>query len=446
MILSGWGRTSPSASSVIPVDVEVSAVDAVRTVGGRGVLARGLGRSYGDSAQNAGGDVLAMDRFDRVLSFDSSTGVVEVEAGVSIDALITRLLPSGWFVPVTPGTRSVTVGGAIAADIHGKNHHVEGSFGSHVLSLDLLLADGSIRTLDPAGSPAEFWATVGGMGLTGVILRARVSMKPVPSAYIRVDTQRASDLDDLMARLVALEGRHPYSVAWIDCLSKGARLGRGVITAGTFAEVDALLPSQVIAPLGYSPAQPVSTPRMIPSGLLNRWSVAAFNQAWYRKAPASRTDEIQSMSTFFHPLDGVSGWNRLYGRLGFVQYQFVVPESGADVVRLAVERLSEIGAASFLAVLKRFGAGDAAPLSFPMAGWTLAMDIPTGVEGLGVVLDNLDEAVADAGGRVYLAKDARLRPELVPQMYPRLDEWRSVRDRLDPKRTFRSDQARRLHL
>jgi decaprenylphospho-beta-D-ribofuranose 2-oxidase len=365
---------------------------------------------------------------------------------VSIDALITRLLPIGWFIPVTPGTRSVTVGGAIAADVHGKNHHVEGSFGSHVVSLDLLAADGSVRTLDPVGTPQEFWATVGGMGLTGVVLRARVVMKPVPSAYISVETQRGTELDDLMARQVELEERYPYSVAWIDCLSKGARLGRGVITAGRFAEVDELMPAQVIAPLGYSPSQPVSAPRISPSGMLNRWSVSAFNEAWYRKAPASRSGEIQSMSTFFHPLDGVTGWNRLYGRQGFVQYQFVVPESGSDVVRLAVERLSAIGAASFLAVLKRFGPGDAAPLSFPMAGWTLALDIPTGVVGLGEVLDDLDEAVAQAGGRVYLAKDARLRAALVPYMYPRLDEWRGVRDRMDPHHVFRSDQARRLHL
>jgi len=444
-VLTGWGRTSPSSAYLVPVNDEAGAIDDVLNVKERGVLARGLGRSYGDSAQNAGGLVLDMTGFNQVLSFDSITGIVDVEAGISIDSLISLFLPQGWFVPVTPGTRLVTVGGAIAADIHGKNHHIAGSFGNHILSLDLLFADGQVRTLSPHQDPEKFWATVGGMGLTGVILRARVQLTKVASSSINVETKRANNLDELMSFQIDLENKHPYCVAWIDCLSKNERLGRGVITAGGFAEISDLPHKQGLDPLSYEPAKPISAPSMAPSGLLNRWSVAAFNEGWFRKAPKHRENEIQSMATFFHPLDGVAGWNALYGRAGFIQYQFVVPEHSAEVVRTAIEKLSGIGAASFLAVLKRFGAANPAPMSFPMPGWTLALDIPTGIVGLSRVLDDLDELVASAGGRVYLAKDSRMRPELLPTMYPRIGEWNHTRDVMDPQHRFASDQARRLN-
>ncbi len=444
-VLTGWGRTSPSAAHVVPVTDEQDITSELAEPTQRGVIARGLGRSYGDSAQNAGGLVFDMTHYNAIDSFDSVAGVVDVQAGISIDELITHFLPLGWFVPVTPGTRSVTVGGAIAADIHGKNHHVAGSFGNHVRSMDVLFADGQVRTLSPTQTPDQFWATVGGMGLTGVILRARIALTAVESAHINVETVRANNLDELMSRQVELEETYPYCVAWIDCLSKGDRLGRGVITAGRFAQISELDGKRASDPLAYEPAKPIAAPSFAPSGLLNRWSVAAFNEAWFRKAPKHRVDEIQSMATFFHPLDGVAGWNALYGRAGFVQYQFVVPESSSDVVRVAIEKLSAIGAASFLAVLKRFGAGNPAPMSFPMPGWTLALDIPTGVDGLAAVLDELDQLVANAGGRVYLAKDARMQPHLLPTMYPRIGEWNATRDAMDPQHRFASDQARRLH-
>ncbi|HCK79822.1 MAG TPA: decaprenylphosphoryl-beta-D-ribose oxidase [Actinobacteria bacterium] len=419
-------------------------MEVVRRGSSRGVLARGLGRSYGDSAQNAGGEVLLMEHMASTHSFDPDTGILDVDAGASVDSIITEFLPRGWFVPVSPGTRAVTVGGAIAADVHGKNHHAVGSFGMHVRSLDLVAGDGTVRTLSPESTPDQFWATVGGMGLTGVIIRARVTLQKVPSSSLLVETQRCDGLDELMARQVELDQQHRYVVAWIDCLTKGPRLGRGVITAGDFAAVSALPAERAADPLAYEPGRKVPTPPFVPSGLLNRFSVAAFNEAWFRKAPRSKTDEIQSMATFFHPLDGVQGWNRLYGPAGFVQYQFVVPESGAEVVRTAIERLSAIGAASFLGVLKRFGDASPAPLSFPMPGWTLALDIPTGVVGLADTLDDLDELVAQAGGRIYLAKDSRLRPRWLPAMYPRLAEWRAVRDDMDPHGVFVSDQFRRL--
>jgi decaprenylphospho-beta-D-ribofuranose 2-oxidase len=284
------------------------------------------------------------------------------------------------------------------------------------------------------------------MGLTGVILRAAIALTPVPSSYVSVGTRRADDLDALMAVQVEMDADHPYSVAWIDCLSNGANLGRGVLTVGRFAAIDELPPSQALEPHAI-PGEPlIGAPRYVPNGLLNRWTVAAFNEVWFRKAPKTRDAEIQSMSRFFHPLDGVGGWNRMYGSQGFLQYQFVVPDSRPDVVRLTIEQLSAIGAASFLAVLKRFGPHNPGPLSFPMAGWTLALDIPAAVDGLARTLDRLDESIAEAGGRIYLAKDSRMRPELLSAMYPRLFEWQAVRSTLDPNHTFQSDLARRLTL
>ena len=443
--LTGWGRTAPTRAVLTPVhdDAGVRAVLAART--GRGVVARGLARSYGDAAQNAGGHVLDMTTYGSVLAADLETGLVDVEAGISLDELMTRFVPQGFFVPVTAGTRYVTVGGAIAADIHGKNHHVAGSFAQHVRWLDLLTADGQVHRVGPDADPELFWATAGGMGLTGVILRAQVQLKPIESSRVVVDTDRTPDLDSLLTLLTETDHLYDYSVAWIDCVATGRRMGRSVLTRGRFARRDELPAKKQADPLRYATSVKLSVPDVFPPGMLNGLTVAAFNELWYRKAPTRKRDQLQTIPTFFHPLDGVGAWNRIYGPRGFVQYQFTVPFGQEAAMREALERISHSGTASFLAVLKRFGPGNPGMLSYPSPGWTLALDIPV-VAGLSRLLDELDQLVVAAEGRIYLAKDSRLRqPEFEP-MYPQLDAFRAVRARVDPDGLFTSDLARRLAL
>ncbi|MEV0553317.1 FAD-binding oxidoreductase [Streptomyces sp. NPDC050597] len=444
--VTGWGRTAPTTARLTRPRSYAEAAAAVRECGARGGIPRGLGRAYGDAAQNAGGAVFDMTGLDRVHAIDADGGTVLCDAGVSLHRLMEVLLPLGWFVPVTPGTRYVTVGGAIGADIHGKNHHVSGSFARHVLSFELLTADGEIRTVSH-GTPL-FDATAGGMGLTGVILTATVRLQPVATSLMSVDTERATDLDDLMARLTATDHRYRYSVAWIDLLARGASMGRSVLTRGDHAPLEALSDRTRArrAPLEFRPGRLPAAPAWMPEGLLGRTTVGLFNELWYRKAPRARSGELQRISTFFHPLDGVPHWNRVYGRGGFVQYQFVVGYGQEDALRRIVHRISQRRCPSFLAVLKRFGEGDPGWLSFPMPGWTLALDIPANLPGLDGFLDELDEEVTAAAGRVYLAKDSRLRPELLSAMYPRLGDFRALREELDPRSVFTSDLSRRLGL
>ncbi len=363
--------------------------------------------------------------------------------GTSLDTLMRALVPRGYFVPVTPGTRQVTVGGAVAADIHGKNHHKKGSWCSHVESFRLATPTGTVD-VSPESDFDLFWATAGGLGLTGVVLEATFRCPPIESSRLLVDTTRPADLDAVMAVMEATDDDYDYTVAWIDLVAKGRALGRSVLTSGRFARLDELDPHDD-DPLGFDPSLTLPAPPWVPSGLLNRLSVRAFNEFWFRKAPVERRNELQTISQFFHPLDMVEGFNRIYGRRGFLQWQFVVPFGAESTLRHVVETLSSTGCASFLAVLKRMGAADPGPLSFPTPGWTLALDIPVSA-GIGGLLDRLDDDVTDVGGRVYLAKDSRVRPELIPRMYPRLAEWQEVRRRVDPDGVLQSDLARRLRL
>ena len=446
--LTGWGRIAPlTAQLAEPADPgQVAGLLRAAVPASRGVIARGLGRSYNNAAQNGGGLVIGTRAMNQIISLDTDSGLAVCQAGVSLQQLMLAGLPAGWFVPVSPGTRQVTVGGAIAADVHGKNHHRAGSFAAHVPWFDLLRPDGSEQRITPAGQPGLFWATAGGMGLTGIILRAGVQLKRVETSRLTVDTVRTGDIDETMAYLSATDDRYGYTVAWTDCLARGGQLGRSVITSGDFAAVRDLAPWDQRDPLVFRPGGRLSAPAVFPSGLLNARTVGLANEAYYRRAPRRLDGQIQTIGQFFHPLDGIRNWNRVYGPAGFRQYQFVVPFGQERLVRTALERISAARAPSFVTVLKRFGPADPGFLSFPLAGWTLALDFPARTPGLDALLDQLDAGVLDAGGRVYLAKDSRVRPEVLAQMYPRLDEFRKLRAELDPEGLFASDLSRRLGL
>jgi len=443
--LTGWGRTAPTTATVIDGTAVDAIVSAVREAGRRGVIARGLGRSYGDAAQNAGGVVIDMTALNRVHSLDVDAATVDLDAGVSLDRLLRMVVPHGLWVPVLPGTRHVTVGGAIAADIHGGNHHTEGSFANHVLSMDLLLADGTIVTLTPDGSGSElFWATTGGMGFTGIVLRATLRLKRVESTYFKTDVERAANLDELMDKLSENDDRYTYSKAWFDSVSTGSRMGRGTLFRASMASREDLPPKLRRDPLRFDATSLGTVPDVFPSGMLNRVTAAAFNEFYFR-VNRPQQGAIQNLTSFYHILDVANDWNRVYGPQGFLQYQFVVPFGQESVVRKTMEVISSSGHLSCLNVLKRFGAGNQGPLSFPMPGWTLAVDMPVRT-GLGALCQQLDDLVLQAGGRLYLAKDSRLTAETFAAMYPRLDEWKHVRSKADPTHLFTSDLSRRLDL
>ena len=326
--------------------------------------------------------------------------------------------------------------------MHGKNHHVDGGLGDHVSAFDLVMADGVERSMTSTSDPETFAATVGGMGLTGVITRATLGLLPIETSRVRVDTERAADLDDLMARMTSGDDRYRYSVAWVDGLARGRALGRSVLTRGDHARLEELGDGWSGDALAFDPRSLPSVPAVMPN-VITPITARVFNELWFRKAPLHEQGRIVPLAPFFYPLDAVGDWNRLYGPRGFVQYQFVVPFGEESTVRHAIERLAASGSASFLAVLKRFGPGRGM-LSFPIEGWTLALDIPARRDHLGELLDGLDRRVADAGGRVYLAKDARLDPGLLAAMYPELAHAEAIRSTLDPANVFRSDLARRL--
>lgn len=442
----GWGRTSPSmARRGTPRSVDELA-GLVTGLGPRGAIVRGLGRSYGDAAQNSGGTVIDLTGWQRILDIDLTAATVTVEPGLSIDSLMRVLLPLGLWLPALPGTRQVTIGGAIAADVHGKNHHVSGSFGDHVIAMDLMLASGDSLTLTPDGPESElFWATVGGMGLTGIITKATIGLKRVESSYFLVDTERVGNLDELLTTLSARDDDYEYSVAWFDTATTGKDLGRAVVTRGVSAQLADLEPKQRATALELSAHQIGRIPFVFPNGVVNRLTARAFNALWYAKAPAKRDREVQNITQFFHPLDIVGDWNRVYGSRGFCQYQFVMPFGAEGPFTTAVRQIAESPHVSSLNVLKRFGPANRAPLSFPIPGWTLAIDLPVR-RGLQSLLDELDELVIAAGGRVYLAKDSRTSSRSLHAMYPRLSEFAALRANVDPTGRFHSDLSRRLDL
>ena len=438
--LTGWGGTAPSVARVArPASPEALAT-LVANPTARGTTARGLGRAYGDAAQNGGGLVLDCTGLDAIGAIEVRDGgaTITVGGGASLDTILQVLLTAGWCLPVLPGTRQVTVGGAIAADVHGKNHHRLGAFGAHVEAFTLHTATGERRVVTHASDAALFAATTGGMGLTGVVVDATLRLVPVETRLMRVATEHTPDLDATMRALVEADAGHAYTVAWLDLVSGR---GRGIVGAADHATRAEATESCLDAP---PRTLRLAVPPVVPVSLVNRATVRLFNAAWFRR-PVPR-EVLQPIESYLAPLDALGAWPRLYGPRGLLQYQCALPTGEEPALRAIVEAISRAPAVPALAVLKRFGPGMAAPLSFPIEGWTLAVDFPAGDAALGAFLDTLDVRVAAAGGRVYLAKDARMRSEMVPLMYPRLDEWRETQARVDPHGLFTSDLNRRLRL
>ncbi|OZC69133.1 decaprenylphosphoryl-beta-D-ribose oxidase [Rhodococcus sp. 15-725-2-2b] len=454
--LTGWGRTAPSTGEVLSTSDPELIANAVKQVAEqndskpaylrRGVIARGLGRSYGDNAQNSGGLVIDMNALNGIHSIDASTRIVDVDGGVNLDQLMRAALPFGLWVPVLPGTRQVTIGGAIGTDIHGKNHHSAGSFGNHVRSMELLTADGQIRHLTPSGKNAKlFWATVGGNGLTGIILRATIEMTPTETAYFIADGDVTSTLDETIAlHSDGSENNYDYSSAWFDAVAPPPKLGRAAVSRGSLARLDQLPEKLQKDPLLFNAKPLVKFPDIFPNGLANKYTFSAVGEVWYRKSGNYR-NKVQNLTAFYHPLDMFSEWNRAYGSKGFLQYQFVVPPEAVDEFKKIIVDIQKSGHYSFLNVFKLFGPGNKAPLSFPIPGWNICVDFPI-KPGLNEFVRELDKRVLEFGGRLYTAKDSRTDAETFHSMYPRIDEWIKVRRSVDPTGVFASDMARRLEL
>jgi len=437
--ISGWGRYP-----VQTCELERPERYADLRSHAHGVIARGQGRSYGDASLNENGRVLLTERVNRLLDFNEEQGILRAEAGATLAEILQVIVPRGWFLPVTPGTKFVSLGGCVAADVHGKNHHQDGSFGEHIVSIQLVQADGNLLTCSKDENPEIFWATVGGMGLTGMVGEVTLKLIPIATPYIKVRHHSAENLEQLFRSLQNPECDDRYTVAWIDSMATGRQLGRGVAMCGHHA-------SSAELPVDFNHASLVKAGRAIPfdfpGWVLNPLSIAAFNALYYAREGAKQQPFISAYDDFFYPLDAIGNWNRLYGKRGFVQYQCVIPEATApEGIRSLLQELSGSRRPSFLAVLKRFGAQGRGMLSFPMAGYTLALDLPIRDEGLFAMLNKLDQIVLRHGGRVYLAKDARLSAELFCSMYPRYSEWLDIKRAVDPQNSFCSSLARRLRI
>jgi FAD/FMN-containing dehydrogenase len=438
--LTGWGRY-PRRDCEVAAPTDPAAAAAARAPA-RPLIARGNGRSYGDASFGPGLTV-DMRRLGRLIAFDEATGELTCEAGALLSEIVAVFTPRGWFPPVTPGTKFVTVGGMVASDVHGKNHHGAGSFCDHVLSVRLALGDGTILTCSQAENADLFAATCGGMGLTGTLLTVTFRLIPVRSSKILQETVRAPDLAAAIDIFEAGAAR-TYSVAWIDCLASGANLGRSVIIFGEHAAPQDLDPAEQATPFARPSPRGKRVPVDFPTVALNRLSVSLFNQVYYRLQKPGR--KVVDIDPYFYPLDAIQDWNRIYGRHGFLQYQCVLPlETSRDGLTALLTEIARVGQASFLAVLKRLGRESFGYLSFPREGYTLALDFPANPETF-ALLDRLDRIVTEAGGRLYLAKDARMRAPMLRSGYPRLEQFNAVRQRYGLDGRFRSALSDRLEI
>lgn len=438
-VLSGWGRSAPTRARVLrPAGAEELAA-LLRTTPSGGAIPRGAGRSYGDPAQNENGAVLDMTAMSWVGAIDAGRGEVRAGAGTTFAALLEALAGNGLTLPVVPGTRHLTVGGAIASDVHGKNHSVAGSVAGQLRSFELITPGAGAREVSRESDAELFAATTGGMGLTGAITAATLRAVPLREPFAIADIDRADSIEDAMALMD--EGGHTHSIAWLDLLASDGRFARAVVTRSREGEAPAAAGS-----LGIASNPALRVPPGAPGGLLRGVAVRTFNAALWHHSPRCERDRAIGPAEQLFPLDRVGDWNRLYGRRGLLQYQFAVPRGEEWVIRCTLEMLRARRVPMFLAALKRFGAPSGGLLSFPIEGWTLAVDIPARARGVRSVLDAADRLIVGAGGRVYLAKDARMGAEMLRETYPQLQRFRAVRERVDPTGMLRSDMARRLEL
>jgi decaprenylphospho-beta-D-ribofuranose 2-oxidase len=431
MKISGWGRF-PVIDAEILKPASISG--CAKSITGNVLIARGLGRSYGDSSLNS--MILECSRFDHFIFFDRDIGIISCEAGASIRDILDVVVPLGWFMSVTPGTSYVTIGGAIASDVHGKNHHICGSFSQHVISFDLLLGGGEKVTVTPSGMPDLFKATCGGMGLTGIILSATFQLIPIESSNISQKTLRANSLEEV-CELFESNSSCTYSVAWIDCLENGKQMGRSLLMLGEHTES---------GDFELSGQSKKNLPIDMPNWVLNPYSIKTFNFLYFHKSLFTDQKTNLPYWSYFYPLDAINSWNRLYGKNGFIQYQFVVPRAaGVQGLKRILDVISKSNKGSFLAVMKVFGKGNENYLSFPIEGYSLALDfkVETGIDDL---VKRLDSMVLEMGGKVYLTKDALMSEEMFKSTYPQWQIFEEVRAKYGAIGRFASNQSRRLGL
>ncbi len=439
--LSGWGNIPANTSKVVyPRTIQ----DVKGTLTLDKLLPRGLGRSYADQATNLNRSIVKMEKLNRFISFDQEKGILECEAGANLEDIIQYLAPRGWFPMITPGTKYITIGGAIANDVHGKAHHADGSFVNCVYDFTIMLADGRILKASREENSDLFWANFGGLGLLGTILTARIQLRKIETTYFVQKAVAAKNLDAMLDAIDESDKDYSSSVAWLDSMAKGASLGRGVLTMGNHAKL-ADLPANLKAdPLKLGKKAKLSVPFYLPSFSLNTLSVKVLNTALYIMQKGGKP--IAHYDKFFYPLDMINNWNRGYGKRGFIQYQFVIPmENGRENIRKILTEITKSNCVPFLNVLKKFGKGQGGLLSFPFEGYTFAIDFPI-KDQLKPFTQKLDQMVLSMGGRIYLGKDAYLDEATFKAMYPQYKEWLEIKRKYDSNNVFSSDLSRRIGL
>ncbi len=442
--ISGWGKNKFVRVEIVKPKTINEIKHIIINSKPESIIARGKGKSYGDAAQIKDGKVLKLNNFKRIFpNFENKE--VTAQAGATLEEILEIIIPKGFFLPVTPGTKKITLGGAIAADVHGKNHYQDGSFGNHIKEIKIINGIGKEIILSPnkknsSETNKQFWATVGGMGLTGIILEATFSIIPIETSFIQEKTTRYNNLEDLIKDMIKNENKYKYSVAWIDSMNRNLR---GVVNYGNHIKANRIKKE---SKLSFNPKAIISIPNIILINLMNRLLIKIINEFLFLKSPKASTLRIKTINNFFYPLDAIEQWNNVYGKNGFIQYQIVIPEEHTLIIRKILDELKKVKASSFLPVLKRFGPANESYLSFPLSGWTLSIDLPAHNNRIENVLQKLDKEIADIGGKIYLAKDSRQSSYIFKKTYKSIEDWKEQKQILDPRNIFTSDIAMRLKL